>query len=100
MDKRVILGKTIQGSPFEELLEKFKSRLAASGKKSLNLDQKRLNFLCLEFDPYNSLELSPEEKNIIEEYELEESLKNPFDFTNIVLQMMDVLEAEIKSRPY
>lgn len=62
--------------------------------------QKKLNFLCMEFDPYTDTELTQEEQNIIEEYELSDYIGNPFAFTNIVLQMMDILETEIKSRSH
>ncbi len=62
--------------------------------------QKKLNYLSLEFDPFNDEDLSVEEKNIIEEYELSPYLGSPFAFTNVVLQMLDALEGEIRSRSH
>lgn len=87
-------------NPGSESLKDFQDHLAKLGRKELSLVQKKLNYLCLEFDPYNDTELTDEESNIIEEYELSDYVGNPFAFTNIVLQMLDMLEAEIKSRSH
>lgn len=60
--------------------------------------QMKLNYLCINYDPYENLELSNELENIINEFELNDFLGNPFEFTNIVLQILDKLENEIKTR--
>ncbi|MEX0798246.1 MAG: hypothetical protein WD025_02310 [Bacteriovoracaceae bacterium] len=100
MDKRTLSRENNEDLAGLELLEKFKARISKYGRKELDLVNKKLNFLCLEFDPYNDLERSQEEQNIIDEYELNDSLNNPFNFTNIILQMLDALETEIKSRSH
>tara|TARA_B100000674_G_C37695346_1_gene847979 strand:- start:431 stop:799 length:369 start_codon:yes stop_codon:yes gene_type:complete len=100
MEKRTLLNSTGSSSESTQLVQKFASHVSTLGKKELELTQKKLQFLCLEFDPYQSDDLSSEEENIIHEYELENSLGNPFEFTNIVLQMLDTLETEIKSRSH
>lgn len=100
MDKRTSSTPAGQNKDHQASLDEFKSYIQKVGRKELGLVQKKLNFLCLEFDPYQDDELSDEEKNIIEEFELSGLLGNPFAFTNVVLQMMDALEGEIKSRSH
>ncbi|MCO4754492.1 MAG: hypothetical protein KC478_08410 [Bacteriovoracaceae bacterium] len=100
MEKRTLSKKSNSPQENAELVKKFAQHVSTLGRKELELTQKKLNWLCLEFDPYSGDELSSEETNIIEEYELEYSLSNPFEFTNIVLQMLDLLETEIKSRSH
>lgn len=100
MEKRTSTGKQNADSNSPESLKEFQTYVSKLGKKELALVQKKLNYLCLEFDPYNDTELTQEEQNIIEEYELSDYVGNPFAFTNVVLQMMDALENEIKSRSH
>lgn len=100
MEKRTSPNNQNSEAAMPESLKDFREHLTRLGKKELALVQKKLNYLCLEFDPYNDAELSPEEQNIIEEYELSDYVGNPFAFTNVVLQMMDMLETEIKSRSH
>ncbi|MBC74931.1 MAG: hypothetical protein CME64_02860 [Halobacteriovoraceae bacterium] len=100
MEKRTLSNNADSTKDSAELVQKFKKHVSGLGKKELELTQKKLQYLCLEFDPYQSDDLSNEEENIINEYELENSLSNPFEFTNIVLQMLDALETEIKSRSH
>lgn len=77
---------------FEEYINKL-------GKKNLDLVIKKLNYLCLDFDPFE-LHRSNEAENILAEYELEQFCSNPFEFTNVVLQMLDKTENLIKSREH
>jgi hypothetical protein len=83
-----------------EFLEKFKSEIKAKSRDGLKTLIKKLNYLCLELDPYNSLDLSIEEENIINEFEIKEYLSNPFEFTNMILQLLDHVEAEMKTRSH
>lgn len=80
-------------------LHNFEEYINKLGKKNLDLVIKKLNYLCLDFDPYQ-LDRSQEVQNIIDEFELEHFCSNPFDFTNTVLQMMDKTENLIKSREH
>lgn len=101
MERRTPGSSRQSGAPASpESLKDFQEHLRRLGKKELALVQKKLNYLCLEFDPYNDMELGDEESNIIEEYELSDYVGNPFAFTNILLRMLDMLEAEIKSRSH
>jgi hypothetical protein len=80
-------------------LQRFEEYINKLGKKNLDLVIKKLNYLCLDFDPYQ-LEKSTEAQNILDEFELEQFCSNPFDFTNVVLQMLDKTENLIKSREH
>tara|TARA_Y100000385_G_C13022156_1_gene606683 strand:- start:21 stop:338 length:318 start_codon:yes stop_codon:yes gene_type:complete len=80
-------------------LQRFEEYINKLGKKNLDLVIKKLNYLCLDFDPY-ALDKSSETENILDEFELDQFCSNPFDFTNVVLQMMDVTENLIKSREH
>ena len=78
--------------------EKFISEMQGLKINELITIQKKLNYLCLELDPFNKLDLSIEEKNILNEFELNDSLTNPFEFTNLVLQLLDIVENQIKAK--
>ena len=81
-------------------VENFKDELQKRSRQELDLCLKKLNFLCLEFDPYQCDHLKIEEENILKEFDLIETIKNPFEFTKIILQMLDNLETELKNRSH
>lgn len=83
-----------------ETIKNFKDELSKKSLDGLTTILKKLNYLCLNFDPYNNLHLRQEEENILNEFELKEYLNNPFHFTNIILQMLDKTESEIKARKH
>ena len=83
----------------QDHLHQFEEQINKLGKKSLDLLVKKLNYLCLDFDPY-ALEMSTEAQNIINEFQLDQFIYNPFEFTNVVLQMLDKTENLIKSREH
>lgn len=89
-------------SPVDQnsLVTNFKNEIQKLSLKSLNLTAKKLNFLALELDPYDSMERPIEVENILTEYKLHDFLNNPFTFTNIVLQLLDTVETEIKTRSH
>lgn len=70
------------------------------GLRTLKNHHTKLNYLCINFDPYDSMEMSSEIENIITEFKLNEFLSNPFEFTNVVLQILDKLDNEIKARKH
>ncbi len=65
--------------------------------KELKNTKQKLDFLCLHFDPFHS-EPSEEIKQLIQEFELENYLDDPFSFTNQVLQLLDEAETNIKAQ--
>jgi len=81
----------------QDLITRFDNYINKLGRKELDIVIKKLNFLCLNFDPYDQ-EPSVEVENILNEYELEDYLANPFEFTNILLQMLDKTDNLKKSR--
>jgi hypothetical protein len=85
-------------SQMESHINNFKNEMNSKSRDGLEMALKRINYLCDNVDPYNSLDLAIEEENIINLYELKGFLSNPFDFTNIILQMIDVVEAQLKSK--
>ncbi|MCT4641852.1 MAG: hypothetical protein N4A33_06090 [Bacteriovoracaceae bacterium] len=76
----------------------FKNKLPNLEVKELNLMVKQLNYLCLNYDPYNMDDKSIEVKNILNQFKLNEFAQSPFGFTNILLQLLDKLDNEIKRR--
>lgn len=81
----------------QDLIDRFEIYINKLGKKELDLVITKLNFLCLHFDPYDQ-NPTIEVENILNEYELENFISNPFEFTNIVLQMLDRTDNLKKSR--
>jgi hypothetical protein len=82
----------------KEYISSFETSLETKGKAGLELLTKKLTFLCHSYDPYSGTELSDEEKNIIDELELNHHLDDPFHFTNLLLQMMDKVENKLKQK--
>ncbi len=73
-------------------LARFVSSLKRTRQVStLDLHQKRLNHLALNFDPFAGA-MDHESAQIVAYYGLEEALQDPFRFTNLVLGMLDQLE--------
>ncbi len=66
--------------------------------EQLSMVHKKLNYLCLNFDPFVIAEPSAEEENIIEEFNLGTLLNDPFRYTNTILQMLNTIETELKQR--
>jgi hypothetical protein len=97
MDNNLSQGIARTSSPKEILVIKFEESLIEMTKDQLDLAIKKLNFLCLNFDPYSNY-VSTEVENILSEYQLTDYISNPFEFTNIVLQILDKTENTIKSR--
>lgn len=81
-----------------QIVENFKNELKKASRNQLELTLKKLNFLCLEFDPYQAEYLKVEEENILKEFDLMDTVKNPFEFTNTILQMLDNIETELNTR--
>ena len=89
MENRSKLGMPSQEeNSRQDLIYRFDIHINKLGKKELDLVIKKLNYVCLNFDPYG-YEPSTEVENIMMDYELNEFTSNPFEFTNILLQMLD-----------
>lgn len=98
MKNRSKLGTAQTGETnVQDLICRFDKYIIKLGRKELDIVIKKLNFLCLNFDPYDQ-EPSIEVENILNEFELNDYLTNPFEFTNIVLQMLDKTDNLKKSR--
>ena len=90
---------TVQGTEARQndALTRFVASLKRTrSQKTLELHQKRLQFLAQNFDPFAG-EISNECVQIMKHYELENEAADPFRFTNLVLQMLDALEEKTKS---
>lgn len=64
----------------------------------LKMTLKKLNYLSFHLDPYDLDNTRQEVQNLIEEFKLSEFLGNPFDFTNILLKMIDTTENLINTK--
>jgi hypothetical protein len=100
MNKQTNLNELDRPNRSLEIVENFTNELKQSSKNQLDLCLKKLNFLCLEFDPYQSEQLRVEEQNIINEFDLMDTIQNPFEFTKTILQMLDNVETEQKKRSH
>lgn len=69
------------------------AKLKSSSVKELNLTLKKLNYVCENFDPFDFLNQDTETENILVEFELNQFETNPFDFTKVVLQLIDTIES-------
>lgn len=98
MDKQSNLKENLLPENKAQLIENFKNEVLSCSVDDLKKLQMKLNYLCMEIDPYNCLDLSVEEENILNDFSLKFFLENPFDFTNIILKMLDLIETEIKKR--
>jgi len=66
--------------------------------KELNFKVKKLNFLCLNFDPFDFDTKEQEVKNILNEFKLEQYSNDPYLFTKVVLQLIDATENILNRR--
>lgn len=76
----------------------FKNEIESLDISAQKMILKKLNFLSFQIDPYDTDILSSEEKNIISEFRLANFMDNPFEFTNILLKMIDITEIEINKK--
>lgn len=97
MKKQAIKSTSSTQNGSSNFLDNFRNEIENFGPESLELVIKKLNYLCLEFDPYQTDELQTTVENILEEFSLTEYISNPFEFTNIVLQLLDITEEKIKN---
>lgn len=82
----------------QEFISSFETKVEKMGKKGLEQLTTKLTFLCNSYNPYDNLDLTQAEENIIHELGLEYHLSDPFHFTNLVLQMMDKVENKLKQK--
>ncbi len=81
----------------QTLVLDFENMLKNMESGQLDIVIKKLNFLCHNFDPYDD-HMGVEVENIINEFGLEDFTSNPFEFTNVLLQILDKTENIIKTR--
>lgn len=98
MNKSQYENETNQYIERDDLISSFEKEIKKLGKSGLEKLVKKINFLCLNYNPYENNELTQEEKNVVEELKLTHHLSNPFVFTNILLQMMDIVENQLKTK--
>ncbi|MFZ4712108.1 MAG: hypothetical protein ACOYL6_00215 [Bacteriovoracaceae bacterium] len=68
-----------------------------SEMKELEIKLKKLSYLALHLDPYAAETGDQTIINLIEEFELQTQLENPFHFTNKLLYLIDQTENRLKS---
>ncbi len=85
------------GSTKENFLELFEGGLRATTDISeLNLIMKKLQFLGLNFDPFDQ-NVTTECREIIEQLKLTDHLSNPYEATNILLRLLDKTEEQLNN---
>lgn len=98
MEKQINTSEIIQRKNDVSFVEKFKSEIRTSNLKKLNTIKKKLDFLCLNIDPFQMQDQQDEVNNLLEEFSIKEVLKDPFQITNTLLQLLDLTEDELKKR--
>ena len=98
MNREINASLTKNKIPTSELIENFNSEMQLMSYEQLSMVLKKLNYLCLNFDPFIVAEPTAEEENIIEEFYLSPLLNDPFRYTNTILQMLNTVETELKQR--
>lgn len=84
------------GTNSQDFRESFKHALATLTEYSeVELILKKLQFLGIHFDPFQEVTVS-EVKQIIEQLNLEIHLTNPYQATNLLLQLLDDAEERLK----
>jgi hypothetical protein len=78
-------------------VENFIATLGSLSTKELKTTEMKLKYLCDNFNPFDQY-ISNETENILNEFSLMNFTKNPYEFTNILLQLIDKLENQIKSK--
>jgi hypothetical protein len=88
---------------FSDLLTKSRdsgdSHFSNLTLSELNYLDIKLKNLCLNFDPFNPHNLK-DYALTIDGLGLSEALKNPFEFSNKLLRMLDQIEAGLKMRSH
>ena len=78
-------------------IELFKNEIRNMQLAELNLITTKLNYLCDKIDPYDLRDEQPIEiENILKEFNLNNTLVNPFVFTNRLLQYLDLTQNRSK----
>lgn len=104
MEKQLNSSLPRRPSEKEDLVNCFTNEIQKLSLKKLSLKLGQLSYLAENFDPYqgvyNGLDISVELLNILNEFKLNEYTKNPFEFTNILLQLLDLTQEEAKKRSH
>lgn len=98
MNKSQLENQSNQYIDNNNVICEFEKKASKLGKSGLEKLIKKINFLCLSYNPYENLDLTSEESSIIEELNLSDYLDNPFNFTNYLLQMLDIVENQLKRK--
>ena len=98
MDKHNITEEWTRPQSNDSFLENFTKEMSHKTFEEVLLIHKKLNFLCLEFDPYIQDEISSEVDSLLEDFKLKDYTSDPFGYTNRVLRMLDIVENQTKKR--
>lgn len=85
-------------SLFRNRAQDFTNETSTLDLDGLKLILKKLNFLSFQIDPYDLDVIKQEEQSLIDEFKLNDFLENPFEFTNILLKMIDTTELLINKK--
>jgi hypothetical protein len=89
--------KTEVGISDQDVIASYEKRLHSMTEAlEVELLFKKLQFLGLHFDPFQS-EIKSECIQILEQLKLTEHVKNPYLATNILLRLLDLTEEKLKS---
>jgi hypothetical protein len=97
MDSLLKLNWTVPaGVTSQDYRDSFKHALSQLDElNKVDLIFKKLHFLGIHFDPFQEVTV-PEVQQIIEQMNLEIHLSNPYQATNILLQLLDDTEERLK----
>ncbi len=75
------------------------SKQTSIGEQSHDLEMtyKKLSYLANHLDPYQGETHDQTLLNLLQEFDLQDDLSNPFTFTNKLLKLLDEVETKLKS---
>jgi hypothetical protein len=91
------MDKELSSQQTSSIENNFSSTKIVLQQEELSLKLKKLSYLALNLDPYAPNLEDETIKNLIQEFELQNLISNPFQFTNKLLLLIDITENELKS---
>jgi len=98
MEKQFISQNVLRPENSSDIVDKFTNEILVASATRLVHISDQLKFICDEIDPYHCEQIPDEARKILAEYNLEDTLDNPFYFTNVILRFLDIAETELKKR--
>ena len=98
MEQQVNTNALPQQSISTFTFDYFSNEIEKLETATITARMEALSDICKEYDPFAGTKLTEDQESFLREINMFESLSNPFTFTNHALQVLDLLERELKKR--